>query len=140
MRIHKRRSAYPLSVALLLSATNPTQAIDPLPPEIERASEEIQLKYIDREGKISMEEKIKVGKKRYQRRVEAKRDLNQAMRIQAASVHAQVTDRLQGRSSGESQVSGFLVSARWWLIFGLFGLFIIGVFRKSQWLKSETEL
>lgn len=59
------------------------QAVDPLPEHIENASEEIKSAYVEQLAKKSLEERIEVGKERYETRMNFKKETIQHMRSEA---------------------------------------------------------
>lgn len=58
-------------------------AIDPLPPDIEKASLEVQLVYRERLAREGLEEKIAIGKKRYNERQRYQENLVASLRREA---------------------------------------------------------
>lgn len=59
------------------------EAVDPLPPHIEAASEEERNAYIERLAKDSLKEKIEVGQERYDQRMQFKSETVEQMRSEA---------------------------------------------------------
>jgi hypothetical protein len=80
-----RQDRYRLSLFVLtLILMVPTiEAIDPLPPHIEAASEEVRNAYIERLAQDSLKEKLEVGKERYDSRMQFKSETVQHMRSEA---------------------------------------------------------
>jgi hypothetical protein len=67
----------------ILLVVEPLAAIDPLPPHIEAASEEVRNAYIERLAQESLKEKLEVGKERYDSRMQFKSETVQHMRDEA---------------------------------------------------------
>lgn len=67
----------------ILLMVEPLAAVDPLPPHIESASEEVRNAYIEHLAQESLKEKIEVGKERYDSRMQFKSDTVQHMREEA---------------------------------------------------------
>ena len=58
-------------------------AIDPLPPNLENASEEVQQEYLDRAAADSLERKLEVGQRRHAERTRYKQQLAHNQRVEA---------------------------------------------------------
>jgi HPt (histidine-containing phosphotransfer) domain-containing protein len=80
---------------VLLAAALPVFAIDPLPPEIERASPQVQAAYRDRVGREALRQKLLVGRQRYEQRREFKRTLNDNLRQEAHSRQEAIREQMQ---------------------------------------------
>ncbi|HXG48256.1 MAG TPA: hypothetical protein VNO52_11580 [Methylomirabilota bacterium] len=72
-----------------------SQAIDPLPPDIEAAPEPVKLAYIERTARASEREKIEVGRRRYERRMERKRAMVAEIRQQAADRRQEIQSQVR---------------------------------------------
>lgn len=70
---------------LTLFLAIPAWGIDPLPPEMEDASEEVAAAYREAEAQKGLAEKIAVGEKRYEQRMEAKAEYARHLRAVAES-------------------------------------------------------
>ena len=71
-----------LAVFLTLTAL-PAFAVDPMPEEIEKASQEVQDAWIQKRAEESLEQKIEVGKRRFEERKQLKKEWAQHLRASA---------------------------------------------------------
>ena len=72
-----------IGMGLVSGALPLARAIDPLPPEIESAPLAVRSAYRDRMARESLEEKIAVGARRYEQRMEVKANIGYQMEQQA---------------------------------------------------------
>jgi hypothetical protein len=83
-----------LWIAALVALMSPTAgAIDPLPPEVESASEQVKMSYINRMARESERQKRAVGHQRYERRLVYKQTL--ATHLRKASDRRRAAINLQ---------------------------------------------
>lgn len=66
-------------------------AADPLPPDIEAAAPDVQARYIERMGRESLEEKLKLGRLRHEDRVATRKAIYRQMEAEVANRMAEVT-------------------------------------------------
>jgi len=69
-------------------------AIDPLPPQIEAAPDDVKQAYIQRTAQQSQREKLAIGQQRFQRRTEYKRTLVNHLRQDAEARRAAIESDL----------------------------------------------
>lgn len=82
-------------------------AVEPLPPHIETASEEVRNAYIERLAQDSLKEKLEVGQERYDQRMQFKSEIVQHMRSEAEErIKIIRTDRESIENSEIEQPSG----------------------------------
>lgn len=87
-----------LLLTLGLVLTSPAKAVDPLPPEIEKASEEVQAAYREKVGREALSQQVLVGRQRHERRMRYKQTLGANMRTEAALRRAELRARAQEQS------------------------------------------
>ena len=75
---------------LLGLGTGPVRAVDPLPPDIEQASPEVKARYLEMTNRQSLEEKLKVGERRYQDRIQTRQQIHQHMQTELAKRQEQI--------------------------------------------------
>ena len=100
-----RQGRYRLSLFVLtLILMVPTiEAVDPLPPHIEAASEEVRNAYIERLAQDSLKEKLEVGKERYDSRMQFKSETVQHMREEAQERIKIIRNERESLKDAESQ-------------------------------------
>ena len=79
----------PIFIASLTLGVATVSAVDPLPPHIESADEEVKLAYIERTSRESEERKIEVGIRRHKERMLYKSQLANNQRVEAMERLAQ---------------------------------------------------
>lgn len=87
----------------ILLVVEPLAAIDPLPPHIEAASEEVRNAYIERLAQESLKEKLEVGKERYDSRMQFKSETVEHMRAEAQERIKIIRAERENLENAESQ-------------------------------------
>jgi hypothetical protein len=90
----------------ILLVVEPLAAIDPLPPHIEAASEEVRNAYIERLAQESLKEKLEVGKERYDSRMQFKSETVEHMRAEAQERIKVIRAERENLENAESQKPG----------------------------------
>ncbi len=132
-RAGRRSPAMPVYaslIAILVWFVIPmARAVDPLPPDVENAAPEVQMRYLERTGRESHEKKLEVGQKRYEQRVRTRQAIHQQMAGEVASRQAQMGDAMAMFSTGLQGASLLLI------VFVLFiGAIVVGLGVRA-WLR-----
>ena len=119
-------------------------AIDPLPPELEKASPEAQRVYRERLARESMEEKIAVGKKRYDERMRYQHKLIEGARREAELREKAIFSQIDSQSAPvESSVpapQAFFGKLPLLCILGVFGYLVSSRVIKGLWYGATPSL
>lgn len=91
------------AAAILLLFAFRVAAVDPLPPELERASPAAQAAWWDKMGRDSERDKIEVGKKRYEQRLAFKQTMMSHLQADAQARRDEILNvQSVGADTGEA--------------------------------------
>jgi hypothetical protein len=112
------------AVALLAALLSSAPAAVNFPPELQNASQEQKLQYLQTMGERSLRDKIDVGKQRYEERLAFRSEIIAGMRANAAERREEILPQLTKIPSPKSQ-SGELLSSIVWLSAAAIGVFLL---------------
>ena len=119
-------------------------AIDPLPPELEKAPPEAQRVYRERLARESLEEKIAVGKKRYDERMRYQQKLVAGVRREAElreeAIFTQIDSQSAPVDSSVTAPQAFVGKLTFLCILGVFGYLVSSRVIKGLWYGATPNL
>lgn len=80
-----------------LGCAPPGQAVDPLPPNLEKAPLEVRARYWDQMGRQSLDQKIQAGRQRYQKQAAFQRSIAQQLKASSSTRLASIRRERAGQ-------------------------------------------
>ena len=130
--------------AVALWPGEPLFAIDPLPPEIERASLEVQKVYRERLAREGMEEKSVVAKRRYDERMRFQEKLVAGLRREAAAredaIYSQIDSQVVAAETNIPAPQAFFGKLPLLCVLGVLGYLVSSRVIKGLWYGGSPSL